>query len=266
MTDAAPRHPLRDLFGRSDRGDPLDWLRGTVVAVDTTAVPHTVSVRLGSGTVADGITFAAWWAPQVGDVVNLLRKGPSLWVLGPDAPANVVPPGPLVLPPALPAAPPVAPVTRTVPVAPIDRAYWSPWGWRSDELVQGGPASRALWFYGDRIAAARGDGTIISASVYMRRVTREHGAPVANVRLAVHDFETRPAVLSEPLPLPSVQGTLTRGQDATVPLSAVQLNALNSGAAGVGLEPGDTDYLSADHLAVYADAASGQLALTIRDA
>lgn len=266
MTDAAPRRPLRDYAASRDDSAPLDWLRGIVVSVQRTTPPYTLRVRLGSGTVTDGVPYAAWYAPQVNDVVNLLRKGPALWVLGPDAPANVVPAGAVLVPPPVPSPPAPPATTRTVPVAPIDRASWSPWGWRADELVQGGPSSRALWLYGDGIERARGSGTIIGASVYMRRVTREHGAQLANVRLGVHDFETRPASASSPLPLVSVAARLTRGQDATVPLSALQINALNSGAAGVGLEPGDPAFTSADHLAVYADAASGQLALTIRNA
>lgn len=274
MVSDAPRHPLRDALagmqllaqGPGEVQPPVRVVTGVVTAVQTATSPHTVRVQLAEGTVTEPLPFLGWWAPTVNDVVWMLQQGPALYVLGGLAPANLyVPPAPIV--PDTPDTPPPAPPTvRTVGVSPIDRAYWSPWGWRREALIQGGPNHyRGHWFYGSQIAAAKGAGTIVAASIYVERTTDAHGVNgAANVRLGTHAMGDAAGSGAGALGNVSVQAQLTRGQAAQVPLSAAQIAALNGGHVGVGLEPGATSYSSADYLKATASGASGQLSLTIQ--
>lgn len=265
MTEA-PRHPLRDVLAGTDASAPVDWLKGVVSAVQTTTEPHTIRVLLADGTETGELTFLGWYSPTVDDVVHMLRKGPALFVLGPEAPANVFEPPAPVVPPPPPPPPPQPPRVRTVSITPTDAAYWSPWGWRRDELIQGGPRDlRTFWFYGSAIAAAKGAGVITAASIYMRRRTTQHGVNGrANVRLGTHPFPSAPSSGAAALSNVSVQARVARGKGVNVPLSSSQIASLNAGADGIGLEPGSDSYSSPDYLIVDAGGASGQLSLTIQ--
>lgn len=263
MSDS-PRHPLRDVLA-SD-GFPLDWLTGVVTAKQVATAPYRVQIRLADGTVTDWLSYLGWWEPTVNDVVHVLRKGPALLVIGPEAPANVHVTGVPVTPDTPPAPPPAAPALVTVPVAPVDRAYWGFGTWRREVLIQGGPTGlRTHWFYGTGIAAAKGAGTIVAGVVYVERENSSHGVNgAANVRLGVHGLADASAADGSALGAVSVQATLQRGQAANVPLSAAQIAALNAGSVGLGLEPGSTSYSSPDYLKAVNAGASGQLSLTVQ--
>lgn len=267
MANSSPRHPLRDMLAARDDTAPVDWLTGVVVDHQETEAPYTVMVRLADGTVIGPVTYLAWWAPALDDVVHMVRQGTRVMVWGPEAPANTVPPPVFaVVPPPAPPAPPAQATVRTVTVQPVDMAYWSQWGWKSDELIQGGPANRALWLYGTGIADAVAGGVIIAGSVYVQRVAAYHGVNgPANVRLGTHGYTTRPA--GAPAALTAVNPSaaqLLRGKDANVPLSQGELDALNAGARGLGLEPGNPSYAHPDYLRATAGGASGALSLTVR--
>lgn len=281
MASNPPVRPLRDALTGGDSDDPVDWITGLVVAVQLSIAPHTITVRLADGTEVPGITFLGWWVPRVNDVVHLLRRGPAMLALGAVSPTQakvsphrhrtadidgyVTPADPTpAAPPPKPSAPPTV---RTVGVTPVGKAYWSPYGWKSDDLAQGGPQGlRAFVWYDTRIADAKGSGTITGGSVYFQRRNTSHGpGGGANVRLGTHGF-TLQNVTNPTLALGSVEvtRTLARGEAANVPLSAAQIAALNAGARGIGLEPGAGSYSSPDYLRMVNDAAAGQLSLTIQ--
>lgn len=260
----SPRHPLRDVLA-SD-GFPVDWLTGVVTAKQVTTPPYRVKIRLADGTVTDWLSFLGWWEPTVNDVVHIMRKGPALLVLGPEAPANVHVTAAAVTPVTPPAPPPAPPSLVEVPVAPIDRAYWGLGAWRRDTLIQGGPNGyRTHWFYGTGIATAKGAGTIVAASIYIERENTSHGVNgAANVRLGVHQLANASGADGTALSSVGVQRTLQRGEAANVPLSAPMIADLNAGGDGLGLEPGSTSYSSADYLKAVITGASGQLSLTVQ--
>lgn len=266
MAHEAPRHPLRDLFADRDEDTPVDWLTGLVVSHQQTARPWTVVARLADGAETGPITYPGWWAPAVGDTVQLIRKGPRVAVFSVDAPANLAVAGAFVAPPPLPAPPAPPPTTRTVTVQPTGLAYWTRWGWRYDPpMSQGNPDGRVLWVYGDQIEAARAGGTIIAASVYVKRDASVHGDPgLANVRLGVHPHRVippgNPGALAEVNP---TAARLLRGRDTIVHLTDAQVAELNTEQGGVGLEPGDPSPASPDHLRAAAVGASGALSLTV---
>lgn len=274
-----PNRPLRDALLGGDSDDPVDLITGVVKSRQSTTAPWSVTVQLAEGTITEAIPFLAAYNPRVNDVVYLLRKGPALLVLGAAAPAlTTVSPhrhaaadvdGTIIATPPTPAAPPAGPppppTVRTVGIAPDDQAYWSAWGWKGDDLIQGGPANRAFWFYGGKIAAAKGGGTITGGSIYVERRNTSHGVGgAANVRLGVHGYGTRPGSGGAGHGAVSVQAQLGRGQSANVPLSAAQIAALNAGSPGLGLEPGGSSYSSPDYLRAVIGGASGQLSLTIQ--
>lgn len=278
MESEAPRHPLRDVLRGGDDADALDLLSGIVTQVQTSTAPYGVKLRLADGTITDWLPYLAWWSPRVNDVAQVIRKGPALHVLGAYAPAVVVTSphrhdaadvdGTIIAAapaPGTPAPPPAAaPTRRTVGVAPTDRAYWSPWGWRREELVQGGAnALRTFWFYGTGIAAVKGSGTIVAGTLYLQRVSSYHGATSANVRLGVHNAVDASGSGGAAHTSVAVVRQLARGQDATVNLTPAQIAELNAGKRGLGLEPGSLSYSSSDYLRAVANSASGQLALTI---
>jgi hypothetical protein len=275
-----PERPLRDVLRPLDAPDTLRWLTGVVTAVQLATAPYTVTVRLADGSSTGALTFLGWWVPRINDVCHLIQQGPSLLVLGAVSPTQtkidphrhaaadidgtiiVAPP----TPPAPPAPPPGPPTVRTVNLGPIDQAYWDPtYGvWKGDDLIQGGPNRRPFWFYGGAIAAAKGAGTITGGSIYVARVSGTHGVNGrANVRLGVHGYATRPGSGGAAHGAVEVPATLLRGEGANVPLTGAQLGALNAGAAGLGLEPGNSSYSSADYLRAVIGGASGQLSLTI---
>lgn len=287
MANDAPRHPLRDALAGlaippavpGEAPSAVDMVTGVVTQVDFVSTPHTIRVRLADGTITAALPYLGWWVPRVNDVAWMIRQGPALYPLGAIAPAatvtsphrhaaadvdgTVIPDAP---PPPVPAGPPPAPPTvRTIGITPVDMAYWSSFGWKADDLVQGGPNNRAFWFYGDQIAQAKGSGTIVAASIYVQRVSGSHGVNGgANLRLALHPHATRPGSGATPLGSLDVRMQLERGQAANVSLAPGQLAALNGGEKGLGLEPGASGYTSADYLRAAAGGASGQLSLTIQ--
>lgn len=260
-----PNHPLRDVLGTPTRG--LVWLTGVVTEVDTVRVPHTIRVRLADGTITEPITYMGWWSPLINDTAELIAQGSKLMALGAVAPSNLDlpnPPAP-VIPATPPDAPTAPPVIRTVPVQPVDAAYWSQWGWRTDGLIQGGPANRAHWWYGTAVQAARAGGVIVGGSVYVERLNTAHGVNgAANVRVGVHTQAERPVSGESQLAEVAAVRTLARGKGTTVPLTAAQVAALNAGALGLGLEPGGSSYSSPDYLRATIGGASGALSLTVQ--
>jgi hypothetical protein len=254
------------LTGPGGESQPVSWVSGALVtAVATTSTPHTVTIRLPDGTVVDTVPFLGWWAPTVDARVEVIRRGTSLLVLGPVAPAplaTVTAPAPLTPPPA-----PDAPSTRrTATVQPIDMGTWDPDGsYWTNVMTQGGPTGkRALWFYGDGITVAKGTGSIVAASVCVKRLSTEHGVTGdADVMLGVHHYALRPATVGGPLVSAARRAGLRRGKDANVTLNTAQLAELNAGALGLGLDAGTTAYDDVDYLRVTADAPSGALALII---
>lgn len=275
---ATNRRVLRDALLGGDTPPPIRITTGIVTAVNRTAVPCVISVRLPEGTVVDGLTYPAWWFPREGDVTNLFYAGGVFLVHGPVAPAQVVvdphrhaasdidgtvlPPAPP--PAAVPPAPPAQPSQRTVPVAPVD---WGSWGGQASNtgvMIQGGPTNDAFWFYGGAIQAARAGGTIVAGSIYVERLATDHGVNGgANVRLGVHGHPGRPGAPGS-ISAVGVIGQLGKGQGRVMSLTAAHIAALNAGAVGLGLAHGGTSYVSADYLKATRGAPSGQLSLIVQ--
>lgn len=255
---------------------PVQMRTGIVRTVNTATTPHTVSVDVGGITVT-GLTYPHCWDAEVGAVVSLLQQGPKLDIYKVAAPARVkvgehnhtTPPTNPPAPPAPPAAP-VAPTgIRTVSVLAASSASWVPAfsNWRVDGVYQGGTGQRGFWFYGTGIASAKGAGTILSATVFVKRSSSGGINGGANVRLGTHGNGTQPANGGTAHANVEVVGTLPRDAGATFALTAAQVAALNAGAAGVGLEPGASGFVTADYLIAVPRSAgdfSGALQLTIQ--
>lgn len=265
MADS-PRHPLRDALSGvpGERLDPLQLVSAVVTAVAASGSSFTITARFPDGTTVPGIGYLGWWAPRVDDVVMLLQQGPALFALGSAGPANVYS-TPAPAPPPPPTPPPPAPSIVTRHVQPVWMGSHKPSGagWYENDIRQGGTNYTGLWFYGNRIAAAKGSGTIIGASIYVRRSRTSHGVGgLANVRLAVHNGSGPGAGYS--IADTAVRAALAKGKDANVALSSAQIGRLNSGWTGLALAPGSPSYTSPDYLRADSGAPSGALALTIR--
>lgn len=258
-----------------ERPPQLQMRTGIVRTVDTTGSLYTVELDLGGVTIP-GVTFLAGHDLEVGAVVKVLQQGPEVFILGPLAPARMVvaehnhttPPVNPPSPPA-PSAPPTAPPTvRTVTVVATDSGTWQPSfaAWREDQVGQGGDGRRGFWFYGTAIATAKGSGTITAATVFIKRTGSGGVSGAANVRLGTHSHTAQPGSGGTALINVSTVGTLQHNQGAAFALTAAQVAALNSGATGVGLEPGAGGYTSVDYLIAYPRSSgdwSGVLQLTI---
>lgn len=254
---------------------PLRLRTGIVRAVSTGSTPHTASLDIGGVTVT-GVTFLAGHDLEVGARVKVLQQGSELLILGPLAPARMVvaahnhttPPTNPTSPPAPPAAPTSPPAVRTVSVVATDSGTWQPAysAWREDQVGQSGDGRRGFWFYGTGIATAKGTGTITAATVFLKRKLEGGVNGGANVRLGTHGQTAQPGSGSGALSNVAVLGTIGKGEGKTFALTAAQIAALNTGAAGVGLEPGAAGYTSADYLLAEPRSAgdwSGVLQLTV---
>lgn len=266
---------LVQVLANPEAGAALQLRTALVRTVDTSGTPYTVAIDLGGVTVS-GVTFRDGMDPEPGQVVKVLQQGSELFIIGSPAPARVVvaehnhttPP----VNPASPAAPPAAPVAgpsvtvRSVTAA--DSGTWQPAysSWREDQVGQGGDGRRGLWFYGGGIAAAKGSGTIIAATVFVKRKSSGGVNGGANVRLGTHSLTAQPVGNPGVLSNVATVGTLTPGQGAALALTPAQVAALNAGAVGVGLEPGAGGYTSSDYLLAEPRSAgdwSGVLQLTV---
>lgn len=264
-------NPLAEAIrGVPGEAQPIAWRSGVLVtAVDTTATPHTVTVRLADGTYLTGVPYLGWWQATVDERVELVLIGQAPLVLGPVAPATLATYTPPT-PPTPPAPPPPPPTIRTVQIQPTSAdpgATWDSGGYWSDYIRQGGTGSkRGHYFYGTQIQDAIGSGTLLSGTIYIERVNDAHGVSgEANVRLGTHTYTARPGSGSSALAAVSVVGTLRRGKGKALKLSTAQVAQLNAGADGLGLEPGATSYSSPDYLKATREAPGGALALTIQD-
>jgi hypothetical protein len=263
---------IRDQLLPDPTAGPLG--SGIVTAVSKASAPWLVTVRLADGT-TQTMLAAGWYNPVVNDVVLVYRQAGAYVCLGSFAGvANVVATTATLTTigaPATPPAPPTLPTTvRTAFVSADSSKTWAAGAWRTDndQLYQtGDTAQRAFWFYGTKIATAKGAGTIISATIWIPRQASAHGADRANVRLGTHGFATLPGSGASALGnVQSYAAAVPRGGDVAIALTAGQLAALNGGAAGVGLEPGTVGGTNADYLIAVGKTtqpATGQLALTI---
>ncbi|HXH36907.1 MAG TPA: hypothetical protein VNJ54_21200 [Plantibacter sp.] len=261
--------------GRDGEVPPLVRRTGIVRTVTTSTVPHTCAVDLGGVTVA-GLIFPGWWDAQVGATVTVLQQGSSLEVINVAAPArtrvgehNHTTPPTNPPPPPAPPAPPAAPIgVRTVSVVADASSTWIPSfaNWRTEQVWQGGDGRRGFWFYGSKIASAKGTGTIVGASIFVKRSGSGGVNGGANVRLGTHTFGAQPASGGTAHGNVAAIGQLGKGQGLTLALTAAQVAALNAGAVGVGLEPGAAGYVTPDYLIAEPRSLgdwSGALSLTI---
>lgn len=263
---------VRAGLGDGEDIPPLRMRTCTVMAVNTGSTPWTCTIRLGQIDIT-GVTMLGWYDPRVGDLVKVVQQGSELLVWGTLAPGKVyVPAAPPPAPPAPTPTPPAPPGVRTVPITATDSSGWqfSYNTWKDDRFIQGGVGVgryRPHWFYGGQIAAAKGAGTIIGGSIFVKRDSGGGVNGGAQVRLGYHGAANRPDSGAAPLGGVTVVGELTKGQGDTFPIPQGLLDALNAGAAGFGLEPGAASYTSPDYLPSLGRQAgewSGQLSLTIQ--
>lgn len=272
---SARTSPLARLIAGPEALPQLQMRTGVVRAVDKATTPHTVTLDI-AGLSLTGVTYLAGWDPEAGATVKVLVQGPDILVLGPLAPARMVvaahdhatPPTNPAPPPA-PDAAPTAPVSRrTVSVVADASDSWQPEfsRWRVDGVYQGGGSGqRGYWYYGSKIATAKGSGTIVAATVFVKRASSGGVNGLANIRLGTHTAASRPGSSVAHSNVAKV-GALAKGKGGTFALTAAQVAALNAGAAGVGLEPGALGYTSADYFIGQPRSSgdwSGVLSLTI---
>lgn len=276
---------VQALVGDDESMPPMRMRTCTVMAINKATTPWTATIRLGNIDVP-AVTMLGWYDPRVGDIVKVAQQGSELLIWGPLAPSKVVvsphrhaaadidgsiiaaPPTPTT---PTPTPPPPASV-RTVGITAIDSSGWqfSYNTWRDDRFIQGGVGSgryRPHWFYGNQIAAAKGSGTIIGGSIFIKRDPNGGVNAGANVLLGYHGFQTRPGSGAAGLGGVANIGQLGKGQGATLAIPQHMLDALNAGQAGFGLEAGVASYTHPDYMPSYGRQAgewSGQLSLTIQ--
>lgn len=265
----------RVITGGSEPTDPLQLRTGTITAVSKATIPWTVTVNIG-GTLIPGVTILGWTDPRVGEIVQCLKQGPLVFVLGCPAPGRTISPTLEMPSPAVPDASVTAPVapaqatTQEVSVTAISSSTWAPdaAAWRDGVAVQGGTsANRAFFFYGTRIADAVGTKTVVAGSILLRRKESD-GADRANVRLGTHSLTAR-AATAPSAATGTLLGTLGRGQGLSFPLSAAQITAVNNKSArGFHLTAATLGLKSADYLNLEPVGPgkewSGTLSLTVR--
>lgn len=264
---------LGRLLGGEGEATPGASVRpGLVRAVDKTVTPWTIEVEVGGAAHPDVVSLG-WYDPQVGDTVMVLQQGTGLLCLGTAAPGKVSAAA-APAPPPPPPAPAPPPSRRTVTVKAVGSSSWDARysRWRTDGVYQGGGwVQRGFWYYGGGIAAAKGSGTIVAASIYIARSSAPHGVAgdqEANVRLGVHGHAAEPGTGGSAHSNIVRVGGLARGKAKTFALSSGHLALLNAGSPGLGLEPGALGYQSADYLIAVPRSAgdtSGALTLTIQD-
>ncbi len=266
--------------GNGEAPPALQLRSGTITAINTGVSPWTVTVTVGGFSV-DSVNILGWNDPRVGDEVQILQAGPALLILGTVGPGKVyvpgspppAPPAPVV-PPPRPGKPGGAPVTRLYPIAPIGSGTYpsqQPIGsWSNIRLWQGGAiAQRAYWFYGTRIADAKGSGTILSGKIFIRRWTSGGSFGKANVRLGGHNFASQSGTPSGALSNVTNVGGLYLDKGASITIPAAIIAGMNAGTVkGLGLEPGVLGYNTPDYLVAYPwgpkTTWSGALSLNIR--
>lgn len=265
----------RVITGGSEPQDPLQLRTATITAVSKAVTPWTVTINLGN-TLIEGVTILGWTDPRVGEVVQCLKQGPLVFVLGAPAPGRTISPTlSIPTPPAVPqsVSKPVAPVqltTREVSIQAISSSTWAPGAgvWRDDVLFQGGQElNRAFFFYGNRISAAVGSATILAGTILLRRKESD-GVEAAQVRTGVHNLALRPAG-APAAASSSLAGTLERGQGKSIPLSDAQIAALNNKtASGITLSAVNAGLKSPEYLNLEPVGPgtewSGTLSLTVR--
>lgn len=265
----------RVVTGGSEPTEPLQLRTATIVAVSKAATPWTVTINLGN-TLIPGVTILGWTDPRVGEVVQCLKQGPLVFVLGAPAPGRTISPTLTIpTPPAVPTSvsnpqPPVQMGTREVSVAALSSSTWAPGAgiWRDDVLLQGGQElNRAFFFYNTRIRDAVGTATIVAGTILLRRREGD-GAELAQVRTGMHNLALRPAT-APPAVSSALVEQLARGQGKSIPLSDAQIAALNNktasgitlSAAAAGLK--SPDYLNLEPVGPGTEW-SGTLSLTVR--
>lgn len=266
----------RVVTGGSEPQEPLQLRTATITAVSKATTPWTVTINLG-GTLIAGVTILGWTDPRVGEVVQCLKQGPTVFVLGAPAPGRTVSPTLTIPdPPSVPPgvsnpSPPAEISTREISVQAISSSTWDPAAriWRDNVLLQGGlVGNRAAFFYNTRIRDSVAGGTVVAGSILLRRKESD-GADFANVLMNSHNLALRPASFSSVLGTGTNIGTLARGQGKTIPLNAAQIAAINNrSAVGFHLTPSSVglkspDYLNLEPVGVGTEW-SGTLSLTVR--
>lgn len=274
-TNSSVNKLARSISGGMERDEYLRLRTAVVTAVNTGTNPWTVTLNL-DGIIISSCTFLGWANPQVGEVVQVLQQGPSLLVLGAVGPARVftgAAPAPAALTPELqnPTVPPQSKMDEvsieavSSSTGPSELAAG---GWRTGDLHQGGNihAQRGYWFYGSRIATAKGTGTIVGGFIFIRRENRGGTYAESTIRLGAHNFSTRPTTPpTDSLAAVTEVGALERGRGATYAIPEEIIARFNAGTArGLGLEPGGFEnYLIASGFGSGTEW-SGALTLTIQ--
>lgn len=265
----------RVISGGAEPQDPLQLRTATIVEVSKAATPWTVTINLGN-TLISGVTILGWTDPRVGEVVQCLKQGPLVFVLGAPAPGRTISPTATIpTPPAVPQSvsnpvPPAQLTTREVSIPAISSSTWAPGAgaWRDDVLFQGGQElNRAFFFYSTRIADAVGTATILAGTILLRRKESD-GVEQAQVRIGTHNLALRPAA-APPAATSAFAGTLQRGQGKSIPLSDAQIAALNGktatgfvlSAVSAGLK--SPEYVNLEPVGLGTEW-SGTLSLTVR--
>lgn len=259
--------------GSGEASAALQLRSATVTAVNKSVSPWTVTVTVGDTSVPD-VNLLGWLDPRVGDEVQMLQSGPTLLVLGTVGPGKVyVPAEPPPAPPA-----PVVPSgdsleTKPYPISAVGSGTWPSQidvgNWSNASLWQGGAiGQRSYFFYGSKIAAAKGAGMIISGSIFIRRRGNGGVGGAANVRLGGHNLATQPGSAGALSSVANV-GSLLKEQGKTFMIPSAIIAGMNAGTIkGLGLEPGALGYLTPDYLIAYPYGPqsewSGALTLNIR--
>lgn len=188
---------LADLF--PDPGSSAGLLIGTVTQANTDG---TVVVAIGGAELT--LRHLQSYVPAINHNVLITRQGQRLYVLGAFVPATVTtnpdPPAPTPSqpPPTKPKPPTRTRVTRTFTAA--STGCFRGGKWRTDTGNQphqgdwNGAFGRntGAWFYGGAIASALRGAEVLSAQIYMRRLSGgEFAARQASIYTTPH--KTRPA-------------------------------------------------------------------------
>lgn len=272
---SAATNLARKITGGSEPNDPLQLRTATITAVSKAATPWTVTINM-AGTLISGVTILGWTDPRVGEVVQCLKQGPLVFVLGQPAPGRTISPTLTIPTPATPPTsitnptPPAQVNTREIAVEPLSSSTWAPGAsaWRDDVLMQGGQElNRAFFFYGTRIADAVGTAIILSGTILLRRLEGD-GVDLAQVRTGAHSLTAKPVGAPAVFTVEAA-GTLERGQGKSIPLTSTQIASFNAKSGkGIMLSAAAAGLKSPDYLNLVRFGAgtewSGTLSLTVR--
>lgn len=206
---------------------------GTVVAPVTAGQP--VNVSTSQGTLS--LSYLASYTPTLGHLVYIGWLSGTGVVLGRQGVTPVPPPPPPTPPPPVVVDPPPPP-SGTVSTFPATqgRSYRVGGGWQTTGEVLQGPDNiqgySGAWFYGSALTNTLSGATVVTAQIYLHRLSGEPHWPLVLQR---HTSGTKPATANVTYAGATQSVTIENGEKGWFTLPTALAQALVDSGGGVGL-------------------------------